>query len=206
MRHFSKASRLSVIETTSVVAAALWYPYQALPQDRVTGWAATAYDVFGELAAADDAGVRLVPGTEVFHAPTQDPWWAGAVPDLRRVQPPQGYDDAWSFTAPVIDMPVYLRWLRGRLDELGATVTRMSLPALPQTDDVVVTPIAEVARRCFTSLDLTDEQAADVRFGRRLPGTSLPGERTAVFAPEGEFLALYRPNGDDAVAEAVFVG
>ena len=75
-----------------------------------------------------------------------------------------------------------------------------------ETDDVVVTPIAEVARRCFTSLDLTDEQAADVRFGRRLPGTSLPGERTAVFAPEGEFLALYRPDGDDAVAEAVFVG
>ena len=27
------------LETTSVVAAALWYPYLALPQDRVTAWA-----------------------------------------------------------------------------------------------------------------------------------------------------------------------
>ena len=27
------------LETTSVVAAALWYPYKALPQDRVTAWA-----------------------------------------------------------------------------------------------------------------------------------------------------------------------
>ena len=29
------------VETTSVVAAALWYPYNALPQDRVTAWAAS---------------------------------------------------------------------------------------------------------------------------------------------------------------------
>ena len=27
------------LETTSSVAAALWYPYRALPQDRVTVWA-----------------------------------------------------------------------------------------------------------------------------------------------------------------------
>ena len=30
-------------ETTSAVAAALWYPYLALPQDRVTAWAARSY-------------------------------------------------------------------------------------------------------------------------------------------------------------------
>jgi hypothetical protein len=35
-------------------------------------------------------------------------------------------------------MPVYLRWLRGRLDALGGTLTRMSLAALPRTDGVVV--------------------------------------------------------------------
>ena len=43
-------------------------------------------------------------------------------------------------------------------------------------------------------------------YGRRLPDTALPGERTAVFDPDGEFLALYRPDGGDAVPEAVFVG
>ena len=30
----------------------------------------------------------------------------GAVPDLEHIGPPEGYADAWSFTAPVIDMPV----------------------------------------------------------------------------------------------------
>ena len=71
---------------------------------------------------------------------------------------------------------------------------------------MVVTAIDEVARRCFPSLDLSGEQARDVRHGRRLPETALPGERTAVFAPVGQFLGLYRPVGPDAVPEAVFVG
>jgi D-amino-acid oxidase len=126
------------LETTSVVAAALWYPYQALPQDRVTAWAASSYAVFAELAkteASEDTGVRMMPGTEVLHRRTDVPWWAGAVPDLEHTGPPQGYAGARSFTAPVIDMPVYLRWLRARLAGLGATVTRMSLPALPPLDD-----------------------------------------------------------------------
>jgi tRNA pseudouridine55 synthase len=71
---------------------------------------------------------------------------------------------------------------------------------------VAVTPIGEVARRCFVALDLTPEQAVDVRYGRRLENTALPAELTAVFAPDGAFLGLYRSEGGDAVPEAVFVG
>ena len=68
--------------------------------------------------------------------------------------PPDGYADAWSFTAPVVDMPVYLRWLRARLDELGGTLTRMSLAALPQTDDVVVNCAGLGSRRLAGDLDV----------------------------------------------------
>ncbi|HEY5978535.1 MAG TPA: tRNA pseudouridine(55) synthase TruB, partial [Microlunatus sp.] len=75
-----------------------------------------------------------------------------------------------------------------------------------EATEVAVSPISDVARRCFPALDLTAEQAVAVRFGRRLPDTGLPGERTAVFDPDGHFLALYRPEGGDAVPEAVFVG
>jgi D-amino-acid oxidase len=128
------------LETTSVVAAALWYPYKALPQDRVTAWAGGTYTAFAELASGSqkEAGVRMTSGTEVHHEQAADPWWASAVPDLAHVAPPLGYADAWSFTAPVIDMPIYLDWLRARLEDLGGTLTRMSLPTLPRTDDVVV--------------------------------------------------------------------
>jgi len=70
-------------------------------------------------------------------------------------------------------------------------------------DDFAVTPIAEAARAAFPARDLDETQATDVRFGRRL---DLALEATtAVFAPDGEFLALYEPRDSVARAVAVFV-
>ncbi len=128
------------LETTSVVAAALWYPYRALPQHRVTAWAAKAYEVFAELAlVAPESGVRMLAGTEVLSAPAVDPWWRSAVPALPRASDlPAGYVDGWSFVAPVIAMPAYLAWLSSRVLELGGTMTRLNLGALPEGGDVVV--------------------------------------------------------------------
>ena len=71
------------------------------------------------------------------------------------------------------------------------------------TDDFAMTPIAEAARRSFPSVDLDEEQARDVRVGRVLQMT-LPG-LSAVFAPDGDFLALYEPGDGVARAVAVFV-
>ena len=126
------------LETTSSVAAALWYPYRALPQDKVTAWARTSYAVLSRIAAPSDlggdpeSGVRMLPGTEVFAAPTGDPWWLPAVPSLdRTLDLPDGYRDGWTFTSPIADMPVYLAWLAGRVAELGGTITRLNLSALP---------------------------------------------------------------------------
>ena len=136
------------LETTSAVAAALWYPYRALPQDRVTAWAARSYEVFGELAGRPDTGVVLRQGTEVFARPQPDPWWASAVPDLQRPTAlPAAYADGWSFVAPVVEMPVYLGWLRERVLALGGSVTRLALPALPDGGDLVVNCAGLGARR-----------------------------------------------------------
>ncbi|GAW49127.1 MULTISPECIES: tRNA pseudouridine(55) synthase TruB [unclassified Nocardioides] len=69
-------------------------------------------------------------------------------------------------------------------------------------DDFTMLPIAEAARAAFVAVDLDDAQAADVRVGRALD-LDLAG-LTAVFAPDGEFLALYEPRGETAKAVAVF--
>jgi D-amino-acid oxidase len=119
-------------ETTSAVAAALWYPYRALPQDRVTSWSAASYDEFARLAKEEVTGVRMLPGTEVLASSLPDPWWVGAVPDLTRTGPPAPYADAWTFTAPVIEMPLYLGWLARRVESRGGSVTRMNLSRLPE--------------------------------------------------------------------------
>ncbi len=127
------------LETTSSVAAALWYPYRALPQDRVTAWAATSYAVLAELAGDDRTGVRMLAGTELLREPAPDPWWRSAVPSLdRETALPPGYADGWTFVSPVVDMPVLLRWLVARVEELGGTLTRMNLSALPADGSLVV--------------------------------------------------------------------
>ena len=64
-------------------------------------------------------------------------------------------------------------------------------------------PIAEAARATFPSYDLDDRRAADVRVGRKLD-LALTGQ-TAVFGPDGEFLALYEPTDAPDLARAVAV-
>lgn len=141
------------LETTSAVAGGFWYPYRALPQDRVTAWSATTYAVLDALADTEpDAGVAMVEGTEVFRARERDPWWLPAVPALaRQTALPPGYADGWTFVSPVVEMPVHLRWLTGRLDELGGTLTRLNLSALPEPAEAVVVNCSGIGSRLLAA-------------------------------------------------------
>jgi D-amino-acid oxidase len=104
----------------------------------VLAWSARSYDVFAGLAGVDGAGVTMRGGIELFAARQDEPWWRPAVPALAHVPPPAGYGDAWTFEAPIVEMPVYLTWLASRVEELGGTITRLNLSALPVGPDVVV--------------------------------------------------------------------
>ena len=73
------------------------------------------------------------------------------------------------------------------------------------SDDFAVVPIAVAARASFPAVDLDGEQAADVRVGRALDLTLPADAPHAVFAPDGQFLALYEQRGERARAVAVFV-
>jgi tRNA pseudouridine55 synthase len=70
-------------------------------------------------------------------------------------------------------------------------------------EEFTMTPIAEAARAAFPSRDLGVAQAGDVRHGRQIDA-DLEG-LTALFAPDGEFLALYEPDDGTTRAVAVFV-
>jgi D-amino-acid oxidase len=138
------------LETTSAVAAALWYPYRAYPFERVTAWSGATFTALERLSYDDASGVRMRRGTELHRTATADPWWVSAVPTLTRVATmPAPFVDGWTFEAPVVEMPVYLRWLASRLEELGGTLTRMALQALPDGNgaEVVVDATGLGARR-----------------------------------------------------------
>ncbi len=70
-------------------------------------------------------------------------------------------------------------------------------------DSFEVLPIAAAARAAFPSIDLDEADARDVHFGRSID-LDLAG-LTALFAPGGEFLALYEPRKGGARPVAVFV-
>ena len=70
-------------------------------------------------------------------------------------------------------------------------------------EELTMLPIAEAARATFPSRDLGEAQSGDVRHGRQIDA-DLEG-LTALFAPDGEFLALYEPREGTTRAVAVFV-
>jgi D-amino-acid oxidase len=140
-------------ETTSAVAAALWYPYRALPQDKVAAWAKTSYDVLSALAqSAPAAGVRMRWGTELVREDVAEPWWRAAVPALGAAHDvPDGYAGGWRLAVPVADTSAYLPWLVGRLEALGGTLTRAWLSSLPL--DGIVVNCTGLAARAVTGDD-----------------------------------------------------
>jgi D-amino-acid oxidase len=170
-------TRDAVEDTTSAVAAALWYPYlpQArlrpghLPEEPVIRWAAATYDVLSILSVRPETAVRLVRGRELSRTPLPEPWWAAAVPKLGRVSAaelPPGYADGYDFAAPVVHMPVYLRWL---VDELAAAGVRLRQRELADLEparraaDLVVNATGLGARALLGDAELTGLRGQVVR-------------------------------------------
>jgi tRNA pseudouridine55 synthase len=90
--------------------------------------------------------------------------------------------------------------------------TRVGLFALEEAQTLAeaegglrILPLDQVVRSSFATLAVNDAQANFIRNGRRLTRLMLPGGTTALLDQNGSFLALYRQEGVDAVAEAVFV-
>jgi len=153
--------------TTSAVAAALWFPYRAWPAEDVTRWAGRSRDVFGALTTDESTGVLLRRGRELRRATAPDPWWAAAVPDLRRLQPaelPAGFADGFSFTAPVVDMSRYLEWLRKRAESLSVAVAVRRLSTVGDVSgDAVVNCTGLGARELVGDASLVSVRGQVVR-------------------------------------------
>ncbi len=65
-------------QTTSGAAAALWFPYDAEPAEKVIPWALQTFDVFGDLTRDPASGVSIIELRTVFSgaSETQIPEWA----------------------------------------------------------------------------------------------------------------------------------
>lgn len=130
-------------DTTSAVAAAVWYPYAVYPRDRVTAWGETTRRELERLAReTPESGVRLAHVRELRRKQVPDPWWADAVPTLRRCQPGElwpPYTDGFAFEAPVADITRYLGYLHGRAIAAGVRIEQRSATSL--ADALMASPL-----------------------------------------------------------------
>jgi tRNA pseudouridine55 synthase len=69
---------------------------------------------------------------------------------------------------------------------------------------LTILSMEDVVRSSFATLSVNQTQANYIRNGRRLAGVTLPDRTTALVDEAGSFLALYRQEGPDAIAQAVF--
>ncbi|MEU8540591.1 FAD-dependent oxidoreductase [Streptomyces sp. NPDC048717] len=131
-------SRDEVTGTTSAVAGALWWPYRIEPEAEVGDWSLATLRVYEELAAEPAAtGVRWVPGVHAGTPLEKLSGWAAGVPGLRSIpdeEVPGPYGTGIAARLPLVDMPVHLAWLRGRLEALGGVFEQRAVKDLAEAE------------------------------------------------------------------------
>jgi D-amino-acid oxidase len=129
------------LATTSCAAGALWGPYLS-PDDRVTRWSDETRRRLLELADRfDDSGVRVCLGLEAARTPVRAPAWARALPDFRPATPaelPPGFTTGWWYRGPLVEMPVYLAFLLGQVDQFDIPIEVAEVRSVAGLAPVVV--------------------------------------------------------------------
>jgi D-amino-acid oxidase len=116
-------------DTTSAVAAAVWYPYEVHPKERVVPWSQATREALTPLARDASTGVSMTSFVELFDEPVGDPWWKSAVPSLRRATGDDlkpGYVDGYVIDVPLMEPAIYLPYLEQRFRNGGGTIDVVS--------------------------------------------------------------------------------
>ena len=134
--------------TTSAAAAAIWYPYDAEPADRVIACALESYEIFRGLSSDSHTGVSMIELRIFSRADEIEiPSWAHSL-GARRLPPSSvaagrrptprcaqrgGYDagdqngipftSGFVMTVPLIDTTIYLDYLAQRLADAGGKIS-----------------------------------------------------------------------------------
>jgi D-amino-acid oxidase len=125
-------------QTTSGAAAAIWFPYDCEPQDKVIAWSLATYQILADLSRDPQTGVTMLELRQFARAGELPiPNWAkllGAQPlviprpveEFRcatNSQFPVGFTSGFSIRVPLTDTSRYLDYLRERFLIAGGTLT-----------------------------------------------------------------------------------
>jgi D-amino-acid oxidase len=162
-------------QTTSGAAAALWFPYDAEPPDKVIPWALRTFDVLSDLARVSGSGVSMIELHQLSHAgEIQIPDWAMALgaqavihsyPSVTSSEVETSpavtssfFKSGFALTVPLMDTSIYLDYLANRFVAAGGSITaNIHFNELEDVDrkfDLVINCAGIGARELVQDLDL----------------------------------------------------
>ena len=134
-----KIQAAEVAETTlSAAAGAIWGPYLVEPQKLVEIWSAKTLEVLRELALVPGTGVTVPSGLMAVRQDEEAPSWSTLLDDFVECDAstlPAEFVRGWRFSAPVVDMISYLRYLHRRFVDGGGVVEKRRVEALEEGAD-----------------------------------------------------------------------
>ena len=183
-------------DTVSDVAAAIWYPFLTAPADRADGWGVATYAELERLAEQEsESGVRMRDGKEYLREAVDPPGWSEDIAAFRILDDseiPEGYVFGWQFRAPVIEMPLYMPWLRSRVEILGGSFVQSFVEDLNEVSGEVVVNCVGLGAR-----ELCDDEEVRPARGQVIFIDQDPG--IGHFDQQPESLTYTIPRGDVTV-------
>ncbi len=113
-------------ETVSDTAAAWWYPFLAEPLEKTNRWSSETFDELIRLMSEE--GVECITmrlGREYLVRECESPGWSNDIHHFRILDESEiaeGYSFGWEIEAPVIEMHLYMPWLKSRFEDLGGAI------------------------------------------------------------------------------------
>jgi D-amino-acid oxidase len=157
-------------QTTSGAAAAVWFPYDAEPQDKVIPWALETFHALTDLARVPATGVSMIELRQFSRTgEIQIPAWAiplgasSVATGLWLVQDGAqrgGYNfkGSYAITVPLMDTTIYLDYLANRFvaasGSIAANVHFEGLEDVDRTFDLVINCAGIGAHELVQDIDL----------------------------------------------------
>jgi D-amino-acid oxidase len=185
-------------QTTSAVAAAIWFPYEAAPAERVLAWGGATLRRLLDLAGDPAAGVVVRGGVVCHRSPAPDLGWTAEVAGHRPArdgQLPPGVPAGTWCALPVVEMDRYLAWLQAQAVAAGVA---FAAPRRVRSLEELQAPVVVVAAGLGAQELLGDDAVHAVR--GQVVRVANPGiERWLIDDDHADGITYIIPRGRDVV-------
>ena len=147
-------------QTTSGAAAALWFPYDTQPADKVIPWALSTYKVLVDLVKNIRSGVSMIELRQYCRTgEIQIPDWAAPFVISTEVEKSLTvFSSGFALMVPLMDTTIYLDYLVNRFQQAGGSINEsVHFEKLENVDlkfDLLINCAGIGARELVRDLDL----------------------------------------------------